>query len=61
MSLTEALCLSVTSTGKLGIEMRHRNLLVMERTYIFLIVISTGSLGVSPAIKYSCKHQGTGD
>ena len=42
VSLTEALCLSVTSTGKVGIEMPHRNLLVMERTYISLIVISTG-------------------
>ena len=28
--------LSVTSIGKLGIEMPHRNLLVMERTYIAL-------------------------
>ena len=41
MRLTEALSLSVTSTGKLGIEMPHRNLLVMERTYI-LIVINIG-------------------
>ncbi len=36
MSLTEALCLTVSSTGKVGIEMPHRNLLVMERTYISL-------------------------
>ena len=36
MNLTEALSLSVTSTGKVGIEMLHRNLLVMERTYISL-------------------------
>ena len=36
MSLTEALCLIVSSTGKLGIEMPHKNLLVMERTYISL-------------------------
>ena len=42
MSLTEAWCLSVTSTGKVGCEMPHRNLLVMERTCIFLIVTSKG-------------------
>ena len=42
MSLTEALYLSVPSTGKVDIEMSHRNLLVMERTLHILIVISTG-------------------
>ena len=36
MSLAEAVCLTVSSTGKVGIEMPHRNLLVMERTYISL-------------------------
>ena len=41
-SLTEALSLSVTSMGKLGIEMPHRNLLVMERTCISLVVTSMG-------------------
>ena len=33
MSLTEAVRLSVSSTGKLGIEMPHRNLLIMKRAY----------------------------
>jgi len=36
VSLTEVLCLSVTSMGKLGIEMPNRNLLVMEWAYISL-------------------------
>ena len=34
-------CLALLVQGKWGIEMPHRNLLVMERTYI-LIVISIG-------------------
>ena len=42
MSLTEALFLSVTSTGKLGIEMPHRNLLVMERTYYRYMYLQDG-------------------
>ena len=46
MSLTEALCLSVTSTGKLGIEVPHRNLLAMERTYISLSLSVKGKCAV---------------
>ena len=42
MSLTEALSLIVSSTGKVGIEMPHRNLLVMERTYYRYMYIQHG-------------------
>ena len=36
MNLTEAMSLSVTSTGRLGIKIPQRNLLVMERAQISL-------------------------
>ena len=49
MSFTEALFLSVTSTGKVwGIEMPHRNLLVMERTYYRYMYLQHGEAGTIP-------------
>ena len=42
MSFTKGWCLIVTGTGKLDIEMPHRNLLVMARTYISLSLLVQG-------------------